>query len=155
MFLQIRGTPRTTGIEGSMLLVFNSLFIQLLFLQIRGTPWTTDYRDRRINVTNLETVFDVKDAHNPAFNATVQQTLQPGTNCTFYLCYKQNRVTLPFSLLGKTASASCITGKSLHIHTHTRRSSFIRQKPEISFFSWFSATHRKCYYKYASVLLVE
>ena len=82
--------------------------IQFLFLQIRGTPWTTDYRDRRINVTNLDTFFDVKDESNPKFTATVQKTLQSGTNCTFYVCYKQRR--LYSDQLGKASPVSCVTG---------------------------------------------
>ena len=132
--------------------VFNSLFIPSSFPQIRGTPWTIDYSGRRINVTRLETFFDVKDTHNPAFNASVQQSLQPGTNCTFYLCYKQYRNIPPFIRLGKTSPASCVNGKLLHIHTHTHthththRSSFIRPKQKNFLFlihclQWFSATH--------------
>ena len=89
-------------------------------MQIRGTPWTTDNRDRRINVTNLDTDFDVEDANNTQFTATVQQALQPGTNCTFYLCYKQYRSIQPFNPLGKASAVSCVTGKSLHTHTHTQ-----------------------------------
>ena len=126
----------------------HSLFIQLSFPQIRGAPWTRDYWDRRINVTNLDTLFDVKDGNNPAFNATVQQTLQPGTSCTFYLCYRQYRSILPFRQLGKASPASCVNGKLLHIHTHTHthRSSFIKPKQENFLFlihclQWFSATH--------------
>ena len=92
----------------------------MLLLQIRGTPWTTDYRDRRINVTNLDTFFDVKDENNPQFIATVQQSLQPGTNCTFYLCYKQRRASPPFNPLGKVSPVSCVTGKFVHTHTHTQ-----------------------------------
>ena len=95
------------------------VYIQLLLLQITGTPWTTDYTDRRINVTNLDALFDVKDANNPQFTATVQQALQLGTNCTFYLCYTQRRTAVPFFPLGKASPASCVTGKSLHTHTHT------------------------------------
>ena len=93
----------------------------MLFPQIRGTPWTTDYRDRRIDVTNLDTFFDVKDENNPQFTATVQQSLQQGTNCTFYLCYKQRRTDS--DQLGRTSPVSCvIPGKSCactHTHTHT------------------------------------
>ena len=96
-----------------LIMIIYSISPKWLFLQIRGTPWTTDYSDRRINVTNLDTLFDVKDANNPAFNATVQQSLQPGTNCTFYLCYKQLRNIPPFSVLGKASPASCVTGKLL------------------------------------------
>ena len=86
----------------------------MLFPQIRGTPWTTDYEGRRINVTNLDTNFDVKDLNNPQFTATVQQSLQPGTNCTFYLCYKQGRKTVS-DRLGRTSPVSCVLpGKSLN-----------------------------------------
>ena len=95
------------------IVIIYSISPKLLFLQIRGTPWTTDYRDKRINVTSLDTVFDVKDTNNPEFNATVQQILQPGTNCTFYICYKQGRTTPPFNPLGKASPASCVTGKFL------------------------------------------
>ena len=91
----------------------------MLFLQITGTPWTTDYRDRRIDVTNLDAFFDVKDVNNPQFTATVQQSLQPGTNCTFYLCYKQRRGSPPFNPLGRVSPVSCVTGEFLHAHTHT------------------------------------
>ena len=85
----------------------------MLFPQIRGTPWTTDYRDRRIDVTNLDTFFDVKDGNNPQFTATVQQSLQQGTNCTFYLCYKQS--TADSNHLRRTSPVSCVTpGKSLN-----------------------------------------
>ena len=78
--------------------------------QIRGTPWTTDYEGRRINVTNLNTYLEL---NNPQFIATVQQSLQPGTNCTFYLCYKQTTVTS--DQLGRTSPVSCVTpGKSLN-----------------------------------------
>ena len=104
------------------------VYIQLLFLQIRGTPWTTDYNDRRINVTNMDTVFDVEDTNNPQFTATVQQSLPPGTNCTFYLCYKQRRVTPPFNLLGRVSPVSCVTGKSLHTHIQKCRSTFKAEK---------------------------
>ena len=83
----------------------------VLFLQITGTPWTTDYRDRRIDVTNLNTFFDVKDKNNPQFIATVQQSLQQGTNCTFYLCYKQRRFDGDY--FGRISPTSCVTGKSL------------------------------------------
>ena len=84
----------------------------ILFLQISGTPWTIDYRNRRINVTNLDTFFDVRDKNNPQFTATAQQSLPPGTNCTFYLCYKQRQSDL--DQLGRTSPVSCVTpGKSL------------------------------------------
>ena len=82
----------------------------MLFPQIRGTPWTTD---RRINVTNLDTFFGVEDENNPQFTATVQQSLQQGTNCTFYLCYKQR--TADSDQLGRTSPVSCVLpGKSLN-----------------------------------------
>ena len=82
----------------------------MLFPQIRGTPWTTDYRDQRIDVTNLDPSFDL---NNPQFTATVQQSLQQGTNCTFYLCYKQR--TADSNHLRSTSPVSCVLpGKSLN-----------------------------------------
>ena len=92
-----------------------------MLFQITGTPWTTDMNDKRINVTDLDTFFNVKDGNNPQFTANVQQTLQPGTNCTFYLCYKEERIVSPYFPLGKTSPVSCVTGKWLHAHTHTKK----------------------------------
>ena len=100
-----------------LLNVLYSIYQSWLFLQITGIPWTTDYRDRRINVTHLNTLFDVKDPNNPQFIATVQQSLQQGTNCTFYLCYKQIRFDADY--FDRISPISCVTGKSLYLYTHT------------------------------------
>ena len=78
-----------------------------MLFQIKGTPWATDQNK---NVTNLDTSFDV-ETDNPQFIATVQQSLPLGTNCTFYLCYNEQRILPPFYLLGKTSPVSCVTGK--------------------------------------------
>jgi len=60
----------------------------LLFLQIRGAPWQWESANP-----------------NWPFTVAVSQPLQPGTNCTFYVCYSDNDGD------GRASPASCITGK--------------------------------------------
>jgi len=60
----------------------------LLFLQITGAPWQWQLANP-----------------NWPFAVTVTQLLQPGTNCTFYVCYYDN------PSIGRASPASCITGK--------------------------------------------
>ena len=68
----------------------------VLFLQITKSPW--DQQTSQVNVR---------------FTVSVAEQLQPGTNCTFYVCYTyypSNNSPLEF---GRESPASCITGKSL------------------------------------------
>ena len=64
----------------------------LLFLQITGAPWSQQNANPNMH-----------------FSESVSQTLQPGTNCTLYVCYSDNESD------GRASPASCITGK-LNIH---------------------------------------
>ena len=87
--------------------IFHQTDCICLFLQITGIPWTTNYSNGQTRVAQFIT--------DRPFNATVQESLDPGTNCTFYICYQQSVISRPYYILGKTSPASCITGNSLYI----------------------------------------
>jgi len=69
----------------------------LLFFQITGSPWSTGI---------------ITSQKNERHTGNVTEQLQPGTNCTFYVCYEYYPSPTSFAReLGRESPASCITGK--------------------------------------------
>jgi len=88
----------------------------VLFLQITRSPWA-----QRTSGANVH------------FTVSVAEQLQPGTNCTFYVCYWYYDSSF-FPVYGRESPASCITGKAyfkererytLHHHFFFQNKNFI------------------------------
>jgi len=88
------GIPGSSGWNVSLYVHWFTKYIWLLF-QITRSPWT-----------------QVTSNPNVRHTVSVAEQLQPGTNCTFYVCYWYYDSSF-FLVLGRESPASCITGKSL------------------------------------------
>ena len=88
------GIPGSSGWNVSLYVHWFTKYILLLF-QITRSPWT-----------------QVTSNPNVRHTVSVAEQLQPGTNCTFYVCYWYYDSSFT-PVLGRESRASCITGKSL------------------------------------------